>query len=88
MVHHNGKNRVVYNGSFPFEGHNLTEYILPGPTLTSTLLGFLFREYMMAITSNIKVMFHQIHLLPEDKPLLRFLWRNMQRENPVNVYEC
>lgn len=81
----------MYNCSFQFEGHNLNEYILPGPTLTSTskLLGVLlrFREHTVAITSDIKGMFHQICLLPEDKPLLRFLWRNMQRENPVNVYE-
>ncbi|XP_056324239.1 uncharacterized protein LOC130237344 [Danio aesculapii] len=89
MVCHNGKNRVVYNCSFRFEGHNLNEYLLPGPTLTSTLLGILlrFREHTVAVTSDIKGMFHQIRLLPEDKPLLRFLWRNIQRESPVNVYE-
>ncbi len=89
MVHHNGKHRVVYNCSFKYQCHNLNNYLLPGPTLTSTLLGVLlhFREHAIAITSDIKGMFHQIRLLPEDKPLLRFLWRNMQRETPVSVYE-
>lgn len=89
MVHHNGKHRVVYNCSFHYQGHNLNEYLLAGPTLTSTLLGVLlrFREHAIAITSDIKGMFHQIRLLPEDKPLLRFLWRNMQRDTPVSVYE-
>jgi hypothetical protein len=89
MVHHNEKHRVVYNCSFQYQGHNLNKYLLAGPTLTSTLLGVLlrFREHAIAITSDIKGMFHQIRLLPEDKPLLRFLWRNMQRESPVSVYE-
>ncbi len=89
MVHHNGKHRVVYNCSFQYQCHNLNNYLLPGPTLTSTLLGVLlrFREHAIAVTSDIKSMFHQIRLLPEDKPLLRFLWRNMQRDIPVSVYE-
>lgn len=32
-------------------------------------------------------MFHQVRLLPEDKPLLRFLWRGMKREEEPTVYE-
>ncbi len=32
-------------------------------------------------------MFHQIRLLPEDHPLLHFLWCNMQRSNPPDVYK-
>lgn len=32
-------------------------------------------------------MFHQVRLLPEDKPLLRFLWRDLNREEPPCVYE-
>ncbi|KAI3370918.1 hypothetical protein L3Q82_007424 [Scortum barcoo] len=53
--------------------------LLPGPTLGSTLLGVLlrFREYPFAVSSDIKGMFHQVRLLPEDKPFLRFLWRDM-----------
>ncbi|XP_077069937.1 uncharacterized protein LOC143722413 [Siphateles boraxobius] len=89
MVYHNEKHRVVYNCSFQYQGLNLNKYLLAGPTLTSTLLGVLlrFREHAIAITSDIKGMFHQIRLLPEDKPLLRSLWRNMQRDTPVSVYE-
>ncbi|KAL0169954.1 hypothetical protein M9458_034550, partial [Cirrhinus mrigala] len=43
--------------------------------------------HAVAITSDIKGMFHQIRLLPEDKPLLRFLWRNLQCDTPASVYE-
>ncbi|XP_035990994.1 uncharacterized protein LOC110367597 [Fundulus heteroclitus] len=32
-------------------------------------------------------MFHQVRLLPADRPLLRFLWRDMNRDRPPDVYE-
>lgn len=40
-----------------------------------------FREHPVAISRDIEGMFHQVHLLPEDKSLLRFVWRDMRREN-------
>ncbi len=75
MVQHNNKNRVVYNCSFGYEGHNLNQFLLPGPTLSPSLLAVLlrFREHSIAISSDIKGMFHQVRLLPDDMSLLRFL---------------
>ncbi len=32
-------------------------------------------------------MFHQVHLLPEDKQLLRFIWRDLRRDKAPDVYE-
>ncbi len=32
-------------------------------------------------------MFHQVRLLPEDKPLLRFLWRDLNVQDIPSVYE-
>lgn len=32
-------------------------------------------------------MFHQVRLLPEDTPLLRFLWHDGERERSPDVYE-
>lgn len=32
-------------------------------------------------------MFHQIHLLPQDQPLLRFLWRDMDTTVHPTVYQ-
>ncbi len=89
MVTHNQKNRIVFNCSFTYQGNNLNELLLPGPNLSSSLLGVLlrFREHSTAISSDIKGMFHQVRLLPEDRPLLRFLWSNMQRDSPSSVYE-
>ncbi len=68
MVTHNSKNRVVYNCSFQYEGQNLNELLIPGPTLSPTLLAVLlrFREHSTAISSDIRGMFHQVRLLPVD----------------------
>lgn len=89
LVEHNGKKRVVFNCSFTYQGHNLNEYLLPGPPLSPSLLAVLlrFREHSIAISSDIRGMFHQVHLLPEDKPLLRFIWRDLQRDQAPDVYE-
>lgn len=89
MVEHNRKHRVVFNCSFQFQGNNLNELLLPGPALTSSLLAVLlrFREHSIAISSDMKGMFYQIRLLPEDQPLLCFLWRDQQREMQQRVYE-
>lgn len=89
MVSHNGKNRVVFNCSFSYKGENLNDLLLPGANLGSTLLGVLlrFREHSVAISSDIKGMFHQVRLLPKDKPLLLFLWRNLKRDKQPSIYE-
>ena len=89
MVSHNGKNRIVFNCSFTYKGDNLNQLLLPGPTLSSSLMGVLlcFREHSIAVSSDIiKGMFHQVRLLPEDRPLLRFLWRELKTEEPPSVY--
>ncbi|KAK7891694.1 hypothetical protein WMY93_023657 [Mugilogobius chulae] len=89
MVQHNGKNRVVFNCSFEFQGQNLNKLLLPGPPLGPSLLAVLlrFREHSVAISSDIRGMFHQVRLLPEDCPLLRFLWRDLQFQKPPKIYE-
>ncbi|KAK7879199.1 hypothetical protein WMY93_034023 [Mugilogobius chulae] len=89
QVHHNNKARVVFNCSFEFQGTVLNHYLLPGPPLGPTLLGVLlrFRQFSVAVSGDIKAMFHQVRLLPEDCPLLRFLWRDGETERPPDVYE-
>ncbi|KAL7855838.1 hypothetical protein AOLI_G00194420 [Acnodon oligacanthus] len=72
LISHNGKDRLVFNCSHQYLGQTLNQYLLPGPTLGASLLGVLvrFRKYHVAVSGDIKGMFHQIHLLPEDRPLL------------------
>ncbi len=46
-----------------------------------------FREHAVAVCGDIRGMFHQVQLLPEDRPLLRFIWRDMKREDSPEVFE-
>lgn len=71
IVHHNNKARVVFNCSFQHHQVFLNDQWLPGPMLGPYLLGVLFgfREYPVAISGDIRAMFHQVPLLPKDQPL-------------------
>ncbi|XP_041839808.1 uncharacterized protein LOC121638843 [Melanotaenia boesemani] len=89
LVEHNGKHRLVFNCSFSYQGLSLNDQLAPGLTLGPSLLGVLlrFRQHEVAVSGDIKAMFHQVRLLPEDQPLLRFIWRNMRRTDPPDVYQ-
>lgn len=89
LVQHNDKNCVVFNCSFQFQGQVLNDYLLPGPALGPSLLGILlrFREHTVAVSSDIKGMFHQVRLLPNDKHLFRFVWRDLDRNRPPEKFE-
>lgn len=89
MVHHNGKDRIVFNCSFQYHGQSLNEHLFPGPALGPSLLGVIlrFRQHAIAVSGDIKGMFHQIRLLAGDKSVLRFIWRNMNREADPDIYE-
>ncbi|KAL0203752.1 hypothetical protein M9458_001770, partial [Cirrhinus mrigala] len=89
MTQHNGKNRVVFNCSFQHGGKNLNQLLLPGPTLGPSLMSVLlrFREHTIALSSDVRGMFNQVRLLPVDHPLLRFLWRDLNRDQSPQVYE-
>ncbi|KAK0136704.1 hypothetical protein N1851_027112 [Merluccius polli] len=88
-VRHNEKNRVVFNCSYQVGKLNLNHYLLPGPTLTPSLLGVLvrFRQQPIAVSGDIKRMFHQVRLLEEDKPLMRFLWREDPSDTEPSIYQ-
>lgn len=89
MVHHNSKDRIVFNCSFKHQGQSLNDQLLPGPTLGPSLLGVLlrFRQHTVAISGDIKGMFHQVRLLPRDRSVLWFLWRDMRRDVEPDIYE-
>lgn len=72
-----------------YQGLSLNNQLLPGPALGPSLLGVLirFRQHHVAVSADIKDMFHQVRLLPKDRPFLRFIWRDLQSENPPDVYE-
>lgn len=56
-----------------------------GPSHIGVLLRF--RQHRVAISGDIKSTCHQVRLLPEDRPLLRFRWCNMECKILRVVYE-
>ena len=59
----------------------MNECLLPGPVLGPSLMGVLlrFRQHSVAISGD--------RLLAEDRSYLRFICRDMRREEPAEVYE-
>ena len=62
---------------------------LTGPKLQSDVFDILvkFRKEWVALVGDISQMYHQLVLLPEDQPMHRFLWRNMEINKEPEVYE-
>ena len=83
MVHHNGKDWIVFNCSFTHQGASLNEHLSPGPTLGSTTWCAAPLQWV-AIK---KGMFHLVRLLPEDKPFLQVLWKNIDCSTSPEIYE-
>ena len=83
------KVRLVFDGSVPFEGKSLNTEALTGLKLQSDIFDILvkFRKEWVALIVDISQMYHQLVLFPEDRPMHRFLWRNMQITKEPKVYE-
>jgi len=83
------KVRIVFDGSAPFEGKSLNTEALTGPKLQSDVFDILvkFRKEWVALVGDISQMYHQLVLFPEDRPMHRFLWRNMEINKEPEVYE-
>ena len=83
------KVRIVFDGSAPYEGKSLNTEALPGPKLQSNVFDILvkFRKETVALAGDISQMYHQLVLREEDRPLHRFLWRDLDLSKEPEVYE-
>ena len=64
-----GKVRVVFDAAAKVQGVSLNTYLLNGPDLLAGLLSVLykFREHRVAIVGDIKEMFFQVRMKPDDQ---------------------
>ena len=70
------KIRVVFDCAARLGDVGLNDMLLQGPDLTNSLVGVLmrFRQGEVALTADVKAMFHQVKVPREDRDFLRFLW--------------
>ena len=70
------KLRVVFDAAAKFNDSCLNSQLIPGPDLTSSLVGVLlrFREELVPFTADIESMFHQVKVPSEQQDVFRFLW--------------
>ncbi|XP_055585318.1 uncharacterized protein LOC129738158 [Uranotaenia lowii] len=82
-----GKVRVIWNAAAKVKGTSLNSVLLKGPDQLASLPAVLFgfRMYRVALTSDIREMFHQIKIRNADKHSQRFLWR-FDRDSSPKIY--
>ena len=83
------KVRIVFDGSAQQDGKSLNTESLPGPKLQSDIVDVLvkFRKESFALVGDVSQMYHQLILRPDDRPLHRFLYRNLDCDDSPRVYE-
>ena len=83
------KVRVVMNGRSAFMGTSLNDCILKGPKVINDLVNVLlrFRRYRVAVSGDVKEMFLQVHMEPEDAKYHRIVY-TFRREGRYCILEA
>ncbi|XP_055590561.1 uncharacterized protein LOC129742655 [Uranotaenia lowii] len=79
------KVRMIWDAAAKVDGISLNSMLLKGPDQLASLVAILFRfrQFYVAVSSDIKEMFHQIRIRDDDKHSQRFLWRENPTEGPT-----
>ena len=82
------KVRPVFNGALKFYGKSLNDSILAGPKMINEIPDVLmhFRKERICVSCDIKEMFLNIRLQPEDQPFHHFLWSATGRPEDIKDY--
>ena len=83
------KTRAVFDASAKTTSHaSLNDMLAVGPTLHPTIDKILlkFRQYPVAISSDVAKMYREVLLHPEDQPLHKYIWRESP-EQPWKEYQ-
>lgn len=83
------KIRFVFDAASRSHGKCLNDFLLQGPDLVPTLISVIwnFRIHAVAFCGDIKEMFHQVLIDPDDVASMRFLFRGMNRDRDPMIYQ-
>ncbi|XP_055542975.1 uncharacterized protein LOC129728551 [Wyeomyia smithii] len=83
-----GKMRIVWDAATTVSGISLNSVLLKGPDLLTSLPSVLykFRERRVAISGEIREMYHQVLINDSDQHCQRFLWCDGQTEKTPCEY--
>lgn len=84
-----GKIRLVFDAAAKVNDVSLNSALMKGPQRYKPLPAVLFhlREGAVGVCADIKEMFHQVLMHPEDRRAQRFLWRNGDDRRDPDTYE-
>ena len=70
------------------QGTSINHHLLKGPDYLTDLLGIMlrFRKGKVALSADIKMMYHQVQVPTIDQPAYSFIWRAPGSSNPPDVY--
>ncbi|XP_055590571.1 uncharacterized protein LOC129742669 [Uranotaenia lowii] len=82
------KLRIVWDAAAKVGGVSLNSFLLKGPDQVKPLPSILqrFREYRVAVTGDVREMFHQVRMNKEDQHCQRFLWNDGKPGKEPIVY--
>lgn len=82
------KVRLVWDAAAVVNDISLNSVLLKGPDLLKSLTGVLmrFREHPFALCGDIREMYHQIRITPEDQKAQYFLWRYGDSSKEIDTY--
>ena len=81
----------MFDCSAEFHGTSLNKKLLPGPDLTSQLVGVLtrFRTEEVTFMADIEAMFHLVHIPEKERSFLRYLWwEDVNLEKLIDYEMC
>ncbi|XP_062710822.1 uncharacterized protein LOC134288907 [Aedes albopictus] len=78
------KIRLIWDAAARVNGVSFNDMLIKGPDMLTSLFTVLlrFRQRSVAVCGDIREMFHQVRIIPQDKQSQRFLYRNHPDQPP------